>query len=596
AEALEAARQLYHSLGDDAMVARLFGAELEVLGGEKSPAAAGRKAQIRLELGKLALRGKDLEAAAGHLEEAARLDPTSLETAEKLAEVYATPGFRGGDDGAWRHKASQLFVEVGRRRMASRDDTTGINYLRRAAGIDPYSKGSSVALEQALSEASQWQELDRMLRHRSNVVQDPAERAEVLRRRAALYRNQLPDRDGLIEVLTELVAYEPPGSKAARELRELLRDDQEWEALTRLMEAEINALGADPNTPASALVDEILELATVAREHMGDRDRAAELLHQALQVDPTHEEALARYVDHFRERRDWRGLIDLMEFALDNVREAGAPDDELVRRLEEIAQLAELRLGDIPRAIDAWQRIAQLEPGSPKVAEALRRLSARAKMWEQLVKTLEHELAAAPTAGQRNHVLKKMAQTYRERQIEPRRAIELYEQIVADNPDDDAVLKALGELYEREGDDAGLAATLRRVLELEDRRIGEAMARAGKPADAPREWPVAKRAERLTLLRRLAVLYETRLADVDGVVWASSAVLELLHGDRDALERMERVLDKAGDPRLEQTLEYHAAASTSPAERAKLLKRLARLAAARTDEVAALERWEQTLR
>ena len=49
-------------------------------------------------------------------------------------------------------------------------------------------------------------------------------------------------------------------------------------------------------------------------------------------------------------------------------------------------------------------------------------------------------------------------------------------------------------------------------------------------------------------------------------------------GDRDALERMERVLDKANDPRLEQTLEYHAAASTSPAERAKLLKRLAKLA------------------
>ncbi|TMQ19167.1 MAG: tetratricopeptide repeat protein, partial [Deltaproteobacteria bacterium] len=595
-EALEAARQLYHSLGDDAMVAKLFGAELEVLGNDKSAAATARKAHVRLELGKLALRGKDLEAAAAHLEEASRLDPTSLEVAERLAEVYAAPGFRGGDDGAWRHKASQLFVEVGRRRMASRDDATGINYLRRAAGIDPQSKGSSVALEEALSGAAQWQELDRMLRHRSAVVQDPAERAEVLRRRAALYRNQLPDRDGLVEVLTELVAYEQPGSKAARELRELLREDQAWDALSRLMEAEINALGQDPSTPASVLVDEILELATVVREHMGDRDRAAELLHQALSVDPTHEEALARYVDHFRERRDWRGLIDLMEFALDNVREAGAPDDELVRRLEEIAQLAELRLGDIPRAIDAWQRIAELEPGSPKVAEALRRLSARAKMWEQLVASLEQEVASAPSPAQRTHVLKKMAQTYRERQIEPRRAIELYEQIIAANPDDDAVLKALGELYEREGDDAGLAASLRRMIELEDRRVTEAMKRAGKPADAPKEWPVAKRAERLTQLRRLAVLYETRLADVDGVVFASSAVLELLTGDRDALERMERVLDKAGDPRLEHTLEYHAAASTSPAERAKLLKRLARIAAARDDQAAALERWEQTIR
>ncbi|HEX2684962.1 MAG TPA: tetratricopeptide repeat protein, partial [Kofleriaceae bacterium] len=598
-EALEAARQLYHSLGDDAMVAKLFQAELEVLGNDRSPPATARKAKVRLELGKLALRGKDLNTAASHLEEASQLDPASLEIAETLAEVYASPGFRNNnnnDDGVWRHKASELFVAVGRRRMASRDDASGINYLRRAIGIDPYSKGSSIALEEALSETSQWQELDRTLRHRSHVVEDPVERAEVLRRRAALYRNQLPDRDGLIEVLTELVAYETPGSKAWRELRELLHEDQEWEALSRLMEAEINALGQDPNTPANVLVDEILELATVAREHMGDRDRAAELLHQALGVDPTHEEALARYVDHFRERRDWRGLIELMEFALDNVREAGATADELVRRLEEIAQLAELRLGDIPRATDAWQRIAELEPGSPKVAEALRRLGARAKMWEQLVVSLEHEVAAAPGPVQRTSVLKKMAQTYRERQIEPRRAIELYEQILAENPDDDPTLKALTELYEREGDDAGLAHTVRRTLDLEDRRAVEAMRRAGKPADAPREWPVAKRSERLTMLRRLANLYETRLADVDGVVYASSAVLELLPGDRDALERMERVLDRAGDPRLEQTLEYHAAASTSPAERAKLQKRLAKLATARRDDVAALDRWEQTLR
>jgi tetratricopeptide (TPR) repeat protein len=596
-EALEAARQLYASLGDDAMVAKLFGAELDVLGSDRSPTAVARKAAIQLELGKLCLRGKDLEAAATHFEEASRLDPTSLEIAEQLAEVYATPGFRtASGEGAWRHKASELFVEVGRRRLASRDDSTGINYLRRAIGIDPYSKGSSVALEEALSDTAQWQELDRALRHRSSAARDPAERTEVLRRRAALYRNQLPDREGLIEVLSELVGYEPPGSKAARELRELLRADQAWDALSRLMESEINALGQDPETPASVLVDEILELATVAREHMGDRDRAAELLHQALGVDPTHEEALARYVDHFRERRDWRGLIDLMEFALDNVREARAPHDEIVRRLEEIAQLAELRLGDVPRAIDAWRRIAEFEPDSPKVAEALRRLTARAKLWDQLVASLEDEIATAPSATQRTSVLKKMAQTYRERQIEPRRAIELYEQIVRDDPDDDATLKALIELYEREGDDAGLAATLRRVLELDDRRAAEAMRRAGKPAEAAREWPVAKRSERLTMLRRLAILYETRLADVDGVVYASSAVLEILTGDRDALERMERVLDRAGDPRLEQTLEYHAQASSSPAERAKLQKRLARIAAARNDDVTALERWELTLR
>ncbi len=589
-DSLEAARTLYASLGDDAMVGKLYMAELEVLGQRGNEA---RRAQLRLELGKLALRQKDLEAAANHLEEASRLDPQSVEIAETLAEVYANPGFRGGQT---RHKAGELFVELGRKRLATRDDATGLNFLRRAVGVDPAAKGSALALESALSETSQWDELDRILRHRSMVVTEPSERMEILRRRAALYRKQLPNRDGLIEVLSELLAYEQPGSKTTRELKELLREDQQWEKLSQLMEAEINALGQDPNTHPDLLVAEILELATIAREHLGDRDRAAELLHQALGVNPTHEEALARYVDHFRERRDWRGLIDLYEFALDNVREAGATADELIRRLEEIAQLAELRMGDIPRAIEAWQRIAELEPGSPKVAEALRRLGARSKMWEQLVQSLEQEVASARDPISRMQSLKKMAQTYRERQLEPRRAIELYEQVLAENPDDDQTLKALVELYEKEGDDQGLAHTLRRQLDLDQARLAEQMRRAGKPADAPKEWPVAKRSERLTVLRRLGQIYETRLADVDGVVYACSAVLELLSGDRDALERMERVLEKANDPRLEQTLEYHAAASASPGERAKLLKRLAKIASEREDDVVALERWEQTMR
>jgi len=589
-EALEQARSLYASLGDEAMVSKLYMAELEVLG-QRGDAA--RKAQIRFELGKLAVRGKDLEAAANHLEEAARLDPQNLEIAETLAEIYANPSFRAGQT---RHKAGELFVELGRKRLATRDDSSGINYLRRAVGVDPSAKAPSQALESALSETSQWDELDRILRHRSMVVTEPAERMEVLRRRAALYRNQLPNREGLIEVLSELLAYEHPGGKTTLELKELLREDQQWEKLSQLMEAEINALGQDPNTPAEVLVAEILELATVAREHLGDRDRAAELLHEALGVSPTHEEALARYVDHFRERRDWRGLIDLYEFALDNVREAGAPPEELIRRLEEIAQLAELRMGDIPRAIEAWQRIHELEPSSGKVAEALRRLTARARMWEQLVQSLEQEVAAAGDPITRMQSLKKMAQTYRERQLEPRRAIELYEQVLAENPEDDATLKALVELYEKEGDDQGLANTLRRQLELDVQRISEQMRRSGKPAEAPKEWPVAKRSERLTVLRRLATIYETRLADVDGVVYACSAVLELLPGDRDALERMERVLDKANDPRLEQTLEYHAQASASPGERAKLLKRLAKIATANEDDVIALERWEAVMR
>src|SRR3569623_845374 len=84
-EALEAARELYRSLGDDAMVAKLYQAELEVLGKD---GRAAKQARIRLELGRLALRGKDLEAAANHNEAASRLDHGSVALAAALAVVY----------------------------------------------------------------------------------------------------------------------------------------------------------------------------------------------------------------------------------------------------------------------------------------------------------------------------------------------------------------------------------------------------------------------------------------------------------------------------------------------------------------------------
>jgi tetratricopeptide (TPR) repeat protein len=587
-DALEEARNLYASLGDDGMVGKLYKAELDVLGGSGS---AERRACIHYELGRIAMRGKDYAEASRQLEEAVRLEPTSHQIRETLAEAYALSG-RGADAA---RKASDIFVELGKHRL-ERDDATGIQLLRRAVGVDPSSASGSKALEQALTTARRWADLDRLLQERLLNGVDGKERASLLARRAELYRGPLANPAALIGVLGELAALEGPRGAASAELRGLLTGAQDYPALAQLLEAQLAALMADPKARPEAIVAELLELATISREHLNDRDRAAELLHQALTVMPGHDEALARYMDHFRERRDWRGLLDLLEFALDNARAQDASGEELAQRLEEIAQIAELRLGDIPRAIDAWQRIAEVAPGSAKVSEALRRLTARSKMWEQLVSTLEAEVASAPSDDTRIEAMRRMAVTYRERQIEPRRAIEVYEQILANHPSDEAALKALVELYEREGDDAGVAQTLRRQLDAEAQRISDQMAASGKPADAAREWPVQKRAERLTALRRLAQLCETRLADVDGVVFGCSGVLELLPGDRDALERMERVLERAGDGRLEQTLEYHASVAASPAERAKILRRLARLSQAAGEELTALDRWEQALR
>ncbi|HUS67692.1 MAG TPA: hypothetical protein VMZ28_24320 [Kofleriaceae bacterium] len=587
-EALESARALYASLGKPKMVAQLYEAELEILG---ASAPKARRATLELELGRLLSRHGDAGAAAQHLENALALAPDSQEAREALAEIYASPSFVGQEDA--QRRAGELFVEIGRRRMATEDTEAAILYLRRALGVDPFSQTSIESLENALIRGQKWEELDRLYRQVLAVVQSDADRETLLRKRADLVENQLGDREELKRVLEQVAALEPPGNPSYIRLRQLYTEDEDWSMLAALLETEIEAHEDDPHRQ----LRELLELATIVREHLGDRDRAAEILHRVLTIDPRSDEALTRYGDHFRERRDWRGLADLNEFALENIREAGGTVPELVRRLEELAHLAELRLGDMERAIATWRRVEELDPENPRAHESLRRLLSRAKMWEQLVGMLEQEAQNAIAPEQRADALRRIAQVYRERQVNPRRAIQLYEEILTLAPSDEAALKALGELYEREGDDGGLASTIRRQLDIDLAKVTAELDRDGKKATTAREWPVAKRVERLTALRRLATMYEQRLADVEGVVFACTGVLEILPGDRDAVERMERVLDKAGDQqRLEQTLEYHAASATGPAERAKVLKRLARLAEEREDEQAAMDRWEQVLK
>ncbi|HTE55100.1 MAG TPA: hypothetical protein VK698_29815 [Kofleriaceae bacterium] len=595
-EALEAARAIYASLGKHRMVAQLYEAELEILGPEAAPE---RRAQLELQLGRLLQRSGDATAAATHLELALAGDPSSEEARETLAELYAGSPAAGPDDAAagngaeHRTRAGALFAELGRRRLDQGDTEAAINYLRRALGVDPASRAAVESLEVALPATERWEELDRLYGQALGSAGDDDQRRALLRKRADLAENRLADREGWKRALEQLAALEPPGNDCYARLRQLYTEDEDWQLLSALMEAEIDLLDGEPDRQ----LRELLDLATVAREQLSDRDRAAELLHRALTVDPRSEEALTRYADHFRERRDWRGLADLNEFAIENLREAGAPAADLVRRLEELAHLTELRLGDIERAIQTWQRVQELDADNPRALESLRRLMSRAKMWESLVGMLEQEATAAASPEARAEALRRIAQVYRERQVNPRRAIQLYEEILSLLSRDEPALKALAELYEREGDDAGLAGTIRRQLEIDHDRVTAELEQSGKRVASTREWPVAKRVERLTALRRLAGMYEQRLADVDGVVFSCTGVLEILPGDRDALERMERVLEKAGDhARLEQTFEYHASSATGPAEKAKVLRRLARLAQDRSDESAAMERWEQVVK
>ena len=153
--------------------------------------------------------------------------------------------------------------------------------------------------------------------------------------------------------------------------------------------------------------------------------------------------------------------------------------------------------------------------------------------------------------------------------------MEIYKQILEIAPRDPVALRALVEIYERQGDFAGLARTLRDQVEV-----------------AP------SKQEHVSLLRRLLVIYDERLDDVDNGAWAASEILKSVPGDRDTLARLEDMLARAGDnPGLVQTLDYHAEHASTPDERIQVLARAAEiLDTTLNDASGAALRWEDVAR
>jgi tetratricopeptide (TPR) repeat protein len=563
-KSIESARKIYRALGDWRSVVRLYELELE------GTSDARRRADLLLGLGRvLGEKLEELDAAAQRLSEAVRIRPRDEKALELLAAVYSNPNWIGADG---LDRAAAIYYQVGRRRQEAGDTDNAIASLRKALHVLAGHTESSELLERVYYDARRFQELDRYYRERISGASAEPERIDFLYKRAQLAEGELGDRAEAQRIYNEISLLEPPGGPASEKLVELYLTGHDYAKLAELRERQLGAV-ADPATRARIM----LELAALYRDRLGDGDQAAVYLHAVLEIEPENQIALAAYAEHFREKGDWAALADLLEFSYERARVAGVAAEELLPRLEEIAAVSEKQLGDPERALAAWQRAEELAPTYGRAREAQRRILLKAKSWDRLAALLEREAGAQADPAQRIDVLRRVAQLHREKLGNARRAIEIYREVLRADPHDAVSMRALVEIYEREGDFKGLAAALREQIGL-----------------------TTSKQERVGLLRRVLVIYDERTGDLVQGQWAANEILQAVPGDRDTLVRLERILERAGQPAdLVQVLDLHAKHAANPDEKLQLYRRIAEIlygrlqdptgAAARLEEVARLD-------
>lgn len=600
---LSRGRAIYRALGDVSMVSRLF--ELE-LGG-----AAGRDPgtalSLSLEYARLKLEQQRDPAGAAQLLRAALakqpedkvLPEAVLET---LAEALVSPDYvpaEGETPEQAQAQASELYLALALRRTGrpaeeappeTRDgppapsseegatapphalDAEALRYLRRALGADPQSAAAAVALErlcERLPAPERDVELQRLYRTGARVP------------RRALKLLSLCEAAGPLkpEERRELIGALRAGLEEADSI-------EEWQenrgALRRLLEAEGDQAGlADllrADAAEAALPEERAELLLSAADlyrRAGDPARYLATLDELLAEDPLNADAFRRVCEYHGGRRDLAALARAHETRLAAL--LGAEEIEPaahLQKLEELADLYEKKLGDLAAAADAWRRIDELHPSARSQGER-RRLGQRLAHIQRQVSTLQLELDRTPpgAAGTRADLLRRLAQHHRE-QHEPTRAAELYEELLAFSPGDQAAIKALADLREVLGDVPGQIDALRRM----------AAAASG-------------RAERLGLLRRLLSLSAGREGSAETTAWACRALLQELPSDREALRRLYETQELQGDGAGQlDTIEALLKVAPTPQEKLALHQQAARLCDAAADLGRAASHLERAVR
>ncbi len=493
----------------------------------------------------------DVAGAARHLQAALKAVPDDVEALQAFGTLYLSSG-KADDDGVT--KAADIFykaAEIARRRGAK---DRALKLLRRCLTLMPEHRQASAALENTLIDAEDWLALDELYREWLYHF-DGEDAVPLLLRRAELLQDRLHRREEARLLYEEASRYQPPEAESWHRLRDIYESSKDFHALATLFDAQLD------HAPDDIPTETLQRAATVYRDELGLDERAAVYYYKVLEREPFNGVAFEGYKEHWRRKHNWSHLRDLLLYQIE---QAGEYEDEhsplsdpsFAEEFVELADICERRLGDIDGALNAWGRMVAEYPSDPRPQKHIARIEKRARMWDNMVRVQEAELERAVDPRKRLDILKRLTQVYRDRQVNPDRAIELYNEILQLSPNDVQATRALTALYDRAGEFEQVVEMLRDQYERS-----------------------RSNTERVSLLRRLAELWHHELQSPDEAIWACEEILHQTPGDREATARLQQVLEEQEQHEtLYEVLERELEQTSSAEARLKIMRRMARLA------------------
>jgi tetratricopeptide (TPR) repeat protein len=498
---------------------------------------AGKAEELAHVLARLiALAEKEGDAEKAHLLslKRAKLEETSL----------------GNKAGALKHYAEVLT------RKAS--DPEAISALENLMGDEAMREDAARALLPAYDAVKDHRKMVGALSAIASCTKDGLEKLNALKSAARIHSHHLRQPEQAFAAMAEALRLVP--------------DDQEIRAQTRAAAEEADLLDS-----YAELVNELFEglskgvalglhkeLADVYEKKLNDQANAVKHLVAVLSADPKNLDALKALHRLHRAREEWQELVPVVEM----LAAAAADPVEKTELDREAAMLCEQKLGDLERSAVNWRQIAARDVLAKDAATALDRLYLKLDRPQELAFALELRRNQEGQSPQGRELAFRLAQLRLSKLNDPAGALQMYRQILTEDPSHPGATEALENWARSDSADSAAA------IEILDPVLARSGDHARRIAIRESRFTGATQGERMRLSAEIRAIYERDMGQPQAAfMQALKAFTEGIdrEGVRPELERLARETEA-----FEELAEiYESTAETSQDEQQVLLYRRA---------------------
>ncbi len=330
-----------------------------------------------------------------------------INTLEKELEITRDP-----------HHILYLYIHIGELWAGKLSQVDkAIETYQNALALAPNDLRVLKSLAKLYHQQGNWESLIEINEKEIMLTEDLHQIISLHIKNAELYEEKLVRVDQAILSYQKALFHSPSHLLAIRALERLYLRQGNWEALIKMYKREIE-ITESPQHLASLH----FQIGRLLEKRLGRIDEAILSYQRSLEFGRSSSEAFSSLETLLGQSGNWKGLINIYETRL-KASQSRAESTSLYCKL---ADLWELKFGQIDKAILSFKKALELDQGNSAVLEALHRLCRQSRKWEELIQILHREAKLSKDPSRSAKLYYEIGQLMEENLQDKDRALESY--------------------------------------------------------------------------------------------------------------------------------------------------------------------------